>query len=61
MTIGAVARIIQIVIVPVVMITICAILVGARMAHYAAVNDRTRAVAHARLDGLRAGRRVNAG
>lgn len=49
-----VARTIQMILAPVVMITACAILLGGLQSRYAAVNDRLRAMAHERLELLRA-------
>jgi hypothetical protein len=48
-----VARIIQTIIAPVVMITTCSIMLGAMMAHYAAINDRVRAMTREQFDLLR--------
>ncbi len=50
-----VASIIQVVIVPVVMITSCSILLGGILGHYAAINDRVRTMARERLDLFRTG------
>jgi hypothetical protein len=49
-----VARIIQTIIVPVVMITTCSIMLGGLLSHYAAISDRLRALARERIDRLRA-------
>ncbi len=55
MSVQMVASIIQVVIVPVVMITSCSILLGGILGHYAAINDRVRTMARERLDLLRTG------
>lgn len=49
-----VARTIQLIIAPVVMVTACALLVGGILSRYATVNDRLRLLAHERLELLRA-------
>ncbi len=49
-----VARIIQTIIAPVVMITTCSIMLGSLLSHYAAISDRLRALARERIDLLRA-------
>ena len=46
----AVVNIIQLIVAPAVMVTTCAILLGGMQGHYAAVNDRLRAMARERLD-----------
>ena len=57
-----VARTIQMILAPVVMVTACAITLGGLQGHYAAINDRLRAMARERLDLLRAaGSNVAAG
>jgi hypothetical protein len=48
-----IARTIQLIIAPVVMVTACAITLGGLMSHYQAVNDRLRMMTHERLDLLR--------
>lgn len=50
MTATDLARIIQIILAPVVMITSCAIIVGGVLSQYSAINDRLRALARERLD-----------
>lgn len=50
MTAADLARIIQIILAPVVMITSCAIIVGGVLTQYSAINDRLRALARERLD-----------
>lgn len=54
MTVEMLTRTIQIIIAPVVMITACAIALGALQARYGAINDRLRLMARERLDLLRA-------
>ncbi|MGZ3678499.1 MAG: DUF2721 domain-containing protein [Ktedonobacterales bacterium] len=54
MTAADLARIIQIILAPVVMITSCGIIVGGILSQHAAINDRIRALAHERLDLLTA-------
>lgn len=49
-----VTRIIQEIIAPVVMVTSCSILLGGLLSHYAAINDRLRAIARERFELLRA-------
>jgi len=49
-----VTRTIQFIIAPVVMVSACAILLGGLLGHYAAINDRLRALVRERLDLLRA-------
>ena len=51
-----VARTIQLIIAPVVMVTTCSILLGGLLSHYAALNDRLRGMARERLDLLRGSR-----
>jgi hypothetical protein len=53
MTAETVSRTIQVILAPVVMVTACSILVGGFQTHYAAINDRLRAMARERLDLLR--------
>jgi hypothetical protein len=53
MSAETVARTIQLILAPVVMVTACAILLGGLLSHYAAINDRLRALARERLDLLR--------
>jgi uncharacterized protein DUF2721 len=53
MTADEIARTIQLILAPVVMVSACAIYLGALMGHYQAVNDRLRSMAHERLDLLR--------
>jgi hypothetical protein len=53
MTADELARTIQLILAPVVMITACAITLGALINHYQAVNDRLRAMTHERLELLR--------
>jgi hypothetical protein len=48
-----IARSIQLILAPVVMVTACAITLGGLHAHYQAINDRLRAMARERLDLLR--------
>jgi hypothetical protein len=50
MTLETIARTIQLVLAPVVMVTACAILVGGLLSRYAAINDRLRLLARERLD-----------
>jgi hypothetical protein len=50
MTVEMVARTIQFVVAPVVMLTACAILQGGLLEHYGAINDRLRALNHERLE-----------
>jgi hypothetical protein len=45
-----IARTIQLILAPVVMVTACAIMLGGLLGHYAAINDRLRIMAHERLD-----------
>lgn len=54
MTAADLARIIQVILAPVVMITSCAIIVGGILTQYNAINDRLRALARERLDLLTA-------
>jgi len=49
MTAEMIARIIQLILAPVVMISACAITLTGILGHYAAINDRMRAMAHERL------------
>ncbi len=44
------ARIIQLILAPVVMITSCALVLGGLLSRYAAISDRMRAMAHERLE-----------
>jgi hypothetical protein len=53
MSAETVARTIQLILAPVVMVTACAILLGGLLSHYATINDRLRALARERLDLLR--------
>ncbi len=53
MTAQDVARVIQLILAPVVMVSACAILVGGLLTRYGAINDRLRAMVHERLDLLR--------
>ena len=53
MTTDTIARIIQLILAPVVMVSACAILVSGTLSHYAAINDRLRALARERLELLR--------
>lgn len=53
MDLEAVTRTIQLVLAPVVMVTACAILLGALQSRYAFVNDRLRAMSGERLELLR--------
>ena len=53
MTADDIARTIQLVLAPVVMVTACAITLGGLMGHYQAVNDRLREMARERLDLVR--------
>jgi hypothetical protein len=53
MTAETVSRTIQLILAPVVMVSACSILVGGLQAHYAAINDRLRAMARERFDLLR--------
>lgn len=53
MTVEAIARTIQFILAPVVMVTSCAILVGGMLTQYAAINDRMRALTRERLELLR--------
>ena len=50
MSAETIARTIQLILAPVVMVTACAILVGGILSHYAAINDRLRALTRERLD-----------
>jgi hypothetical protein len=50
-----VARTIQLIIAPVVMVTTCSIMLGGLLGHYAAINDRLRGMSRERLDLLRKG------
>ena len=50
MTAESIVKIIQLILAPAVMVTTCAILLGGMQGHYAAVNDRLRAMARERLD-----------
>ena len=50
MTAEMVARTIQLILAPVVMVTACAIMLGGMLGHYAAINDRLRAMARERLN-----------
>ena len=50
MDIEMVARNIQLILAPVVMVTSCAILLGGLLGRYAAINDRLRAMNRERLD-----------
>jgi Flp pilus assembly protein TadB len=54
-----IARAIQLILAPVVMVTACAITLGAFMGHYQAVNDRLRAMGRERLDLLQTGLRAD--
>ncbi len=54
MTAQNVASTIQLILAPVVMVTACAILAGGLLTRYGVINDRLRAIAHERLDLLRA-------
>jgi uncharacterized protein DUF2721 len=54
MTSETVARTIQTILAPVVMVTTCSIMLGGLLSHYAAINDRLRTMAHERLELLRA-------
>jgi hypothetical protein len=60
-TAEVVAQTIQLILAPVVMVTSCAILLGAVMGHYAAINDRLRAMSRERLDLLHAAGGTGAG
>src|SRR5579883_2348490 len=51
---ATVARIIQTILPPVVMVTSCALVLNGLLQRYAAVNDRLRAMARERLDLVRA-------
>ena len=53
MTSEDIARTIQLVLAPVVMVSACAIVLGGLMGHYQAVNDRLRAMARERFDLVR--------
>lgn len=53
MSAAAVASTIQLILAPAVMVTACAILLGGPLSHYAALNDRLRALSRERLDLLR--------
>jgi hypothetical protein len=53
MSVDAIARTIQLIIAPVVMVTACAILVSGVLSHYAAVNDRLRSLTRERFDLLK--------
>jgi len=55
-----IARTIQLILAPVVMVTACAITLGALLGHYQAVNDRLRAMGRERLDLLRSGVQADA-
>jgi hypothetical protein len=50
MDVEMVARIIQLILAPVVMVSACAIIQGGLLGHYAAINDRLRAMTRERLD-----------
>ena len=50
MNVEAVARTIQLILAPVVMVTACAILSGGLIQRYSAINDRLRALSRERLD-----------
>ncbi len=50
MDVGTLARTIQIILAPVVMITACAIILGGLWSHASAINDRLRAMNHERLE-----------
>lgn len=50
MTVETVARTIQLILAPVVMVSACAILLTGLLARYATINDRLRLMAHERLD-----------
>lgn len=50
MAVAEVARILQFILAPVVLVTACAIVVSGFLAHYAAINDRLRLMAHERLE-----------
>jgi hypothetical protein len=54
MSLETVARTIQFILAPVVMVTSCAILVGGLLQRYAAINDRMRLMTRERFDLLRA-------
>jgi hypothetical protein len=53
MTAETIARTIQLILAPVVMVSACAILTGGILSHYAAINDRLRALTRERLELLR--------
>lgn len=53
MSAAAVANTIQLILAPAVMVTACAILLGGLLSHYAAINDRLRALSRERLDRIR--------
>jgi hypothetical protein len=53
MSAETIARTIQLIIAPVVMVTACAILVSGILSHYAAVNDRLRALTRERFELLK--------
>ncbi len=55
MTAETVAKIIQLILAPVVMVSAWAILAGGLITRYGVINDRLRGLAHERLDLLRAG------
>jgi hypothetical protein len=50
MTVAIIASTIQLVVVPAVLLTSCAILAGALLTHYAAINNRLRGMARERLN-----------
>ena len=50
MTINTVTRLIQLMIVPVVMVTACALLINGILQQYASINDRLRLMARERLE-----------
>ena len=53
MSAETVTRTIQLILAPVVMLSACSIFVGGLLSHYAAINDRIRALAHERFELLR--------